>query len=130
MNDQILTKDGWPITDQGVTDWEYVFEDEKDGIVPVILMANTPFVLKECTTLIIQQLFSRENDTMNIMKHVIVLDQIIPDEKELSLDKDALQSMRNQIATLLRKIKADRIQFSEVFIARKVRESKERRNKS
>jgi len=125
-----IIKDEWPRTDQGVIDWEHVFEDEQDGLIPVILLANTPFVLKECSTLIIQQLFSRENDSMNIMKHIIALERIIPDQKEMSLDKNALAAMRAQIATRLRKIKDDRIQKSEEFIKHKKLASKERRSSS
>lgn len=120
-------KEEWPLTNQGVIDWKFVFEDEEDGLIPLILMANTPFVLKECTTLIIQQLFSRENDTMNIMKHVLALEQIIPNEKESNLDKDALMSMKNKIAHLLRKIQADRIQYANEFLRRKTQTEKERR---
>ena len=121
-------KDEWPLTQQGVIDWERVFDDEEVGLVPMIMMANTPFVLKECTTLLIQQLFSREQDTMNRMKHILALEKIIPDEHDRAPNKYALDLMRTKIISRMEKIKNDRILASKLYLARKEQASKERRS--
>ncbi len=121
--------DDWPQTPDGATDWETVFENETDGFIPLIEMASTPFVMKDCAVVIIQQLFSRDDDAMNIMKFVIALNDIIPDEKELSKDKDVLAAMRSEISELLRKIKKDRLRKAADFLRRKAQEEKERRAK-
>ena len=80
------TEPAWPQTPEGVTDWEFVFENEGAGFIPLCLLANSPLILKECATVVIQQLFTRDDDSMNIMKYIIALNDIIPDDKELDTD--------------------------------------------
>jgi len=124
------TEDVWPLTDQGVTDWEFVFEDPYGGFIPLVEMANTPFVMKDCATVIIQQLFTRDDDAMNIMKFIIALNDIIPNDKEMGLDKDVLAAMRSDITALLRRIKRDRLKKAEIFLRRKAETDKERRTRA
>ncbi|NQW01275.1 MAG: hypothetical protein HQ483_16335 [Rhodospirillales bacterium] len=121
--------DRWPQTAQGIADWEQVFEDSTNGFIPMVLLAHTPAVLKQCATIIIQQLFSRDDDGTNVMKFLIALNDIIPDEMETSTDKEALATMRTEISVMMRKIKADRKTKSEGFLKRKAQTSQERRLK-
>lgn len=120
----------WPRTDQGVTDWEFVFEDDQDGFIALVEMAKTPFVMKDCTTVIIQELFTRDDDAMNIMKFIIALNDIIPDDKELSQNTDELAAMRLGISALLRRIKQDRLKKAAIFLQQKKQTEKDRRSKA
>ncbi len=126
---EIPAKTDWPLTAQGVTDWEFVFENEEEGFIALVSMAHTPFIMKDCTTVIIQQLFSRDSDAMNIMKFIIALSEIVPDEKEQNLNADLLAAMRAEIVELLRKIKIDRIKSANDFLRRKLQEKKDRRSR-
>ena len=121
------TEPAWPQTPEGVTDWEFVFENEGAGFIPLCLLANSPLILKECATVVIQQLFTRDDDSMNIMKYIIALNDIIPDEKELDMDVDNLKVMRTEVTELLRKIKTDRQNKSKEYLKRKAREAQDRR---
>lgn len=119
--------DGWPLTDEGVPDWESAFEDEKNGLICMVVAAQTPVHLKQCTTVIIQKLFIRDDDVAQIMKNILALGEIIPDELEKETDKAVIDKMRGDIATLLRNIKKERIQNSQKYLRRKAEEKEARR---
>ncbi len=119
--------DGWPLTDEGVPDWENAFEDEKKGLIRLVMASQTPLQLKQCTTVIIQQLFVRDDDVSQIMKNVLALGEIIPDELEKETDQGAIDKMRGEIASLLRKIKEERIQNSLKYLRQKAEEKEARR---
>ncbi len=124
-----MSENDWPQTAEGTTDWELVFEDEENGLIPLILTAHSTVILKECTTVIIQQLFIREDDSTNIMKFILKLNEVIPDDQEANTNKDWLKSMRNDVVKLLREIKTDRMKKAEAFLARKARIEQDRRLK-
>ena len=125
-----MSENDWPKTADGVTDWELVFEDEENGLMALVMTAHSTVILKECTIVIIQQLFIREDDSTNIMKYILMLNDIIPDEQENNTNKDWLKSMRSNVVELLRKIKDDRMKKANAFLASKARLAQDRRIKS
>jgi len=52
----------WPRTAQGTIDWVVVFNDEDEGIIPLVASAQSVDTLVDCTAMVIQMLFSRESD--------------------------------------------------------------------
>ncbi len=104
----------WPLTPDGVTDWERVFEDPDTGFIQLIMQAHSPQVLKECATVTIQQLFIREDDDNNVMTLIIKLNKLLPDDADAS-DQD---DMRDQVCELLRDIKNERIRKAAESLAK------------
>ena len=94
----------WPVTADGVMDWEAVFEKPETGFVSMIALARSPEALKQTTLVIIRNLFSRKNDESNIETYTALLDEIVPDDAPAS-DVDA---MRAGVIELLRRIKQER----------------------
>ena len=120
-------KPDWPQTAEGVTDWEFVFENKENGFIPLILEASSILALKECTFLVIQQLFSRDNDSENIMKFFMLLNEIIPESQEQNTDKQSVLAMRTETQKLLRNIKNERIKHAKEYLKRKALNAPERR---
>jgi hypothetical protein len=116
----------WPQTPAGVTDWEKVFEHPKAGFIVLISSASTAAGLKECTTIVVQQLFTRDNDTMLVMKFIIDLENIIPDQPDKIYSKEELDNMRQSVTEFLRKIKKERVTKAKEFLAKQSKQ-KERR---
>jgi len=105
----------WPQTPAGVTDWETVFEDPKTGFIALIRSAQSPEILKDCATVVVQKLFTRDGDAMHVMRYIIDLEGILPDGNGQSLGPDEIESMRDAVTAFLRKIKIDRIAFAEEY---------------
>ena len=122
-----LAKQGWISGEDGAPDWERIFEDETNGFIPEFQHASTPFIIKEIATVIVQQLFLREDDSINLMKYVIALNQIIPDDRETETDKWVIMEMRDGVIKLLRKIKIERIQRAKAKNQNKNHSQPERR---
>jgi hypothetical protein len=111
MNQETPTQ--WPQTPDGVTDWENVFEDGKSGFIVLIRTAQSPETLKDCATVVVQQLFSRDGDSMAIMKFIIDLEGILPDSEGKMFSDDEVDGMRDTVSAFLRKIKNDRIKKAQ-----------------
>ena len=71
-----VKKPAFPQTAEGVTDWEKVFEDPEHGLVTLIQDAQSQEALRACTLIVIQQLFTRKNDQLEIARLKNQLDEI------------------------------------------------------
>jgi len=114
-----MGKPKWPQTPDGVTDWEFVFEDANEGFIPLVMMASSPVILKECATVIVQKLFTRDDDGIHVMKYIIELNEIVPEASENYTDATLIDSMKTRTASLLREIKDDRKKKAATFLQRK-----------
>ena len=117
----------WPQTSEGVTDWEMVFEGPNPGLIGLIRTAHTPTTLKDCATVVVQQLFTRDDDSMMVMKLIIDLEGIIPDSNGEALSAEEVDRMRDEISGFLREIKAERIKQAREYL-KKQKNTKERRS--
>jgi len=116
----------WPQTPDGVTDWESIFEDPKAGFIALIRSAHTPETLKDCATVVVQQLFTRDDDAMTVMKFIIDLEGILPDSSGLALTKEEIDGMRNAVGSFLRTIKEDRIERAREYLKKQAKDGERR----
>ena len=121
------TSTSWPLTTDGVTDWESVFEDLKTGFIVLIRSAHSVATLKACATVVVQQLFTREDDGMNVMKYILNLESILQTSGDKDVTADELNVMRDAVSNLLRAIKEDRILMSQEYLEKRIN-SEERRS--
>lgn len=105
-------KASWPKTPDGTIDWEVVFEAPGTGFVALISQAQTPDVLKTASTLIIEKLFTRKNDTDD-------RDILIAQLTAIIAGGGPIEGMIEQTTRLLRSIKDERIEKARVYIERK-----------
>ena len=101
----------WPRKPDGTIDWVFVFEDEESGLIGLVLSANSPLALRACAEVIIQQLFSRDDDAMNIMRYMTAMDRLVPDGAPAA-DMAAMQS---GVVELLMQVKNHREQQAGDF---------------
>jgi len=106
----------WPLTPDGVTDWEFVFEDSETGFIALLGHATTADALKDCAIVIVQNLFIRDDDGDNVMKFIIELNKVFPYDDDGSGDFSVMQ---DETTELLRKIKDERKQKAEEYLANK-----------
>jgi len=125
MDGETLTS--WPLTPDGVTDWESVFEDLKTGFIVLIRSAHSSDTLKACATVVVQQLFTREDDGMNIMRYILNLESIIQASGDKEVTADEMDEMRDAVSDFLRTIKKDRILMSQEYLEKRIN-SEERRS--
>ena len=71
------TKPAFPQTPDGVTDWEKVFEDPDQGLVSVIRTAQTADNLRACMMIVIRQLFTRDDDALQVAQLTRQLDDLL-----------------------------------------------------
>jgi len=109
----------WPQTSEGVTDWEMVFEGSSPGLIKLIGTAHTPMTLKDCATVVVQQLFTRDDDSMMVMKLIIDLEGIIPDADGEVLSGEEINAMRDGISAFLRQIKDERIKQAKEYLKKR-----------
>ena len=105
-------KAAWPKTPDGTTDWEYVFEDPATGFIPLIAQAQSAEALDMIATIILQKLFSRQNDVDELHLHIAHLASITE-------AGGSVESMTAQINDLMRKVKNERIEKARVYVERK-----------
>ena len=117
----------WPQTPEGVTDWESVFEDSKMGFIALIRSAQSAETLKDCATIVVQQLFSRDDDAMTVMKFILDLEEVMPDPNGAPSTSEELEDTRDAVTGFLRKIKEDRILKAAEYLE-KSGKGKERRS--
>jgi len=116
----------WPQTPEGVTDWESVFENPKSGFIVLIRSAHSPEILKECATVVVQQLFSRDDDAMITMKFIIELERILPDSNGKKLTEEEVEEMRDAVTGFLRTIKVERLQKAQEYLRRRANNEERR----
>jgi len=107
-------KPAFPQTPDGVTDWEQVFEGP-NGLIALISQVRTAAALRECTLVVIGQLFTRKQDQLEVAQLTRQLDNLIA-------GSDASQDISTTsmtVAGLLRQIKDERIQKAQDYLADK-----------
>lgn len=87
-------------------DWEAIFESPENGFIPVVKQARTISGLHESTLLIINGLFTRENDTAVKTTYEQTLEQLLP---TTGTDDPPLDKAIARIVLLLREIKEYRL---------------------
>lgn len=115
-----IKKPNFPQTPDGVTDWEKVFEDQENGLVPLVARAPTNDVLRACVMAIIMQLFTRRDDKLEIKRLEIQLEGIF------ATAGSSLPT--NDVIALLREVKDQRILRAQVYLAEKNTKPLDRRS--
>lgn len=108
-------KPTFPQTPDGVTDWPKVFEDPDDGLIPLISSARTANALRQCAFVVINQLFTRKNDTLEVARLGKQLDALFAERGT----SDDIEQLSEAIIGLLRQIKNERIQKAQEYLANK-----------
>ncbi len=114
-----VDKASWPRTSDGTIDWESVFEDTENGLIPAISTAKTSEGLVNCAAAITEALFSRRSDEDIRAGYTRDLASI---SLKNTLDIDTL---RDQIITYLRAIKSDRTKRAADWVSHKTQRLKE-----
>ncbi len=99
------TSPPWPLTTDGKTDWETVFEDPQTGLIALIAQARTAAALRKSTTFVIETIYSREGAPPEIKGFADELERMLPDD----LPASELPKVVTAITTVLREIKAERL---------------------
>jgi len=115
-------KPAFPQTPDGVTDWEQVFEGP-NGLIELISQVRTAAALRECTLVVIGQLFTRKQDQLEVARLTHQLDNLIAGG-DTSQDISALSKT---VASLLRHIKDERIQKAQDYLAGKQKKKNKNR---
>jgi len=89
----------WPRTAQGTIDWVVVFNDEDEGIIPLVASAQSVDTLVDCTAMVIQMLFSRDSDGALRAGFTTALAQVVA---ECDGDRDAVCKAVSNILTDIR----------------------------
>ena len=87
------------------TDWETVFESPVHGFITLVEQAQTVKSLKQCTSLIISNLFTRENDAPFLAAYHEALDGFLPTNESEDVD---VSYSKKRVVALLRDIKKHR----------------------
>tara|TARA_R110001592_G_scaffold340261_1_gene628344 strand:+ start:217 stop:1227 length:1011 start_codon:yes stop_codon:yes gene_type:complete len=114
------SKPAFPQTPDGVTDWEKVFEDPDQGLITVIRTAQTSDNLRACMMIVIRQLFTRDNDELQVAQLTRQLDDLLA-QSGGAVPTDAAIAM-------LRQIKVQRQELAQAYLADKKRK-KRRKNR-
>ncbi len=106
-----MKKPAFPKTPEGVTDWDKVFEDPDQGLIPAIRKTNSNQQLRSCLTVIVRQLFTRKGDELRVAQLTRQID-------------DLFQQSPGQMPTdaaigILRLIKIERQEKARAYLAKK-----------
>ena len=104
-------KQSWPQTPEGLTDWEAAFEDPSKGFIALITQAKSPTALRQSTIVVIEKLYTRQNDPTEVERFSAELNQMIPDDAQ----EEDLPGIAAAVTGILRQIKDDRIQKAVKF---------------
>lgn len=119
QNDIIkVEKENWPRTRDGTIDWEMVFEDPENGLLPAISLAQKPEMLIDCAAIITEALFSRSSDENVRAGYTGKLASIA-----INNSNEAFEVVLAQIIVFLRSIKDDRIQRATDWVRHKANRS-------
>jgi hypothetical protein len=106
----------WPTFADGTVDWVLVFEDPDTGLIPLIQRADTSEKLISCVHLVVQSLFTRDDDGPIRKAYLNSLDALIQRHEEAHPEGGGdLTLLRTNISALLRTIKTDRIERARAF---------------
>ena len=114
-------KPAFPQTPDGVTDWEQVFEGP-NGLIALITQVRSAAALRECTLVIIGQLFTRKQDQLEVARLTRQLDSLI-----VTAASQDITGLSTTIIGLLRQIKRERIEKARDYLADK--QKKPRKNR-
>ena len=114
-------KASWPKTPDGTIDWEVVFESSESGLIPLVMQAQSIDGVKACTTLIIDQLFTRKNDEAHRAK----LNQILTAVAGRAESAGNIDFARDGAIKILRSVKQERILKAAAYVAKKKREAEQ-----
>jgi len=109
----------------GETDWESVFESPVQGFITLVEQAQTVKSLKQCTSLIINNLFTRKDDSVFRAAYHDALDRFLPTNDSEDVD---LSYCKKRVVVLLRDIKKHRQLKSAEHTAQASMASKEAAN--
>jgi len=108
---------GWPKNANGTTNWDVVFDDPNNGLIPLIKQANTAETLRAVAGLVIEQLFTRRQDDAYRTAYGGVLDTLIPlDGIE---EGKSFQGVKAEVAALMATIRDERKRKAAEYIAKK-----------
>jgi hypothetical protein len=99
----------------GTADWETIFEDPANGLIPLVAGAHTIEGLKACATLVINQLFTRKNDAPERDRLNDLLNKLM----ESAQANGGVEAARNGVIGLLRSIKQERLLKAAAYVAKK-----------
>lgn len=111
------SKPSFPQTPDGVTDWERVFESD-GGLIALIGQAHSAAALRQCAVLVINQLFTRKQDQLEVARLMQQLDKLISDAPAAG----EVGTLSTTIIELLREIKRERIDKAREYLANKEQE--------
>lgn|GEM_PF-2159128 len=114
-----IEKPAFPQTPDGVTDWEKVFEDPDRGILKLIRDAHSREALRACVLVVIEKLFTRKNDQLEIARLKKQLDGILEEAG------DGVPT--DEVVALLREVKGHREQRARDYLKEKETKARERR---
>jgi hypothetical protein len=111
-------RQAWPKTPGGAIDWDTVFEDEEDGLIPLITSAKSPQALRESTILVIKLLYARKDDPPEVERFVAEVTSLIPDH----LPEASLPRIVEAVTAILRNIKDERVRKAVEYERQKAAE--------
>ena len=106
-----IDKSKWPRTADGTIDWETVFEDETNGLIPAIRLVQKTDTLIDCAAIITEALFTREGDEDIRAGFTRDLASIAINNQDADVNV-----MLSHVRTFLRTIKVDRIKRAEEWV--------------
>ncbi len=104
-----------PKNTDGTVDWETIFEAPGTGLVPLVAQAKSLEGLRNCASVIINQLFTRKNDeTERERQHKVLASLVAAAESD-----DGLEAVRDNVVRMLRSIKQERLLKAAAYVANK-----------
>ena len=104
-----------PKNADGTADWETIFEDAENGLIPLVARAQSMEGLTACATLVINQLFTRKNDAAERDRLQGLLARLLKQgEAEGGID-----GAREGVIGMLRSIKQERLLKAAAYVAEK-----------
>lgn len=102
----------------GVVDWEQFFEHPTNGLVTLIGHARSRDVLRKCSTVIVEGLFTRKDDSLHRQAFLRAISDIVENETDV-------EGAKSLLVDLLRQVKEYRRTRAEEFVNRKQMEARE-----
>ncbi len=106
-----VDKASWPRTPEGTIDWESVFEDDENGLIPAISGAKKTELLIDCAVAVTEALFSRSSDESIRAGFTSKLASIA-----MSSSSEDIEVVLAKVISFLRLIKKDRIERANAWI--------------
>lgn len=111
MEHQIPPRDEWPQTEFGTVNWEIVFGNPNNGLIPAVEQTFSPIDLKNTMFDIIDQLYPRTSDRQEIPNLKSDLDGLIPDD----CPQEKLPVLKEAVIALLCDIMNDRLERAQSY---------------